>query len=251
MTSERLASGGCGNLCGRKLGSAPFGSQRTSDSLGVGRILPETLGKVMSNGHLKLPGLWSECAAALHLLDPAPIRPLRVGLLPLLAPWEGARACPCRFCPLKSQVSQGRRGGFFALLHTLQLQDMGAWASGSLKAIARTSCSSGGLYPASILYFNGSSLSLSAFMRGLLAHLTCSLSAVSLPHCVTSGRWLCSSVRNEATREGCLSNTMSPHSPPFTDYWRFSTLFSISAFPNVTVADSWESKQTGQAAIRE
>lgn len=137
---------------------------------------------------------------------------------------------------------------------------MRVWSRGSLRAVAQWDqlLFRGPVH--STLYFRGSSLS--AFIRGLLAHWTSSLPAVSLSHCVTSGRWLCSSVRSEAAipaREGCLNDTVTPHSPTFTDYWLPPTLFSISASPNVTVADSWKSKHrysgllshASQAAVRE
>lgn len=97
---------------------------------------------------------------------------------------------------------------------------MRVWSRGSLRAVAQWDqlLFRGPVH--STLYFRGSSLS--AFIRGLLAHWTSSLPAVSLSHCVTSGRWLCSSVRSEAAipaREGCLNDTVTPHSPTFTDYW--------------------------------
>lgn len=74
-------SGGWGNLCGQRLDRATFRSQGTSNSLGGGRILPEALGKVMSNGHLELPGLQGSAQPQLPLQGPAPSLLLRVRLL--------------------------------------------------------------------------------------------------------------------------------------------------------------------------
>lgn len=82
-------------------GSAGPLSDPKGDSLGGGGILPEALGKVMSNGHLWLLGLQVSAQPRLPLQGPAPSRPLSAGL-------PGCLLAPCRCCIL-TQVSGQER----------------------------------------------------------------------------------------------------------------------------------------------